>query len=146
MQHTIRMSAQSSLTDGQHGLICSVSSLACDGCLGSGFSLRHNIGQTNRLRWNQPWRRNVYNRAGTDEVVRHTRTHTHTCMASLHLSCQGERRSLWVSDSTRLWSHHQPVSCNQDLPLLTWSRWKTSTAAWIPIWLWQLIVELLWLL
>lgn len=43
MQHTVPRSAQFSLTDGQHGLICSVSSLICDGCLRSGFLLRHNM-------------------------------------------------------------------------------------------------------
>lgn len=36
-------SGHSSLTDGQLGPICSVSSLARDGCLGSGFSSRHNM-------------------------------------------------------------------------------------------------------
>ena len=71
MQHTLPRSARCSLTDGQLGLICSVSSLASWWTPRVWFLTETQHGQTNRLQWNQPWRREkkkkkkVYKRVGS---------------------------------------------------------------------------------
>lgn len=143
MQHTVPSSARSSLTDEQHGLICSVSSLARDGCLGSGFSLRHNMAKQTDCSEISPDAEMYI----IEKALMGSYATTLICTRpGPHLSCQAEWRSVGVSDWTRFESHREPVSCYPGLLLLTGSRWKTSTTAWIPIWLWQLIVELLWLL